>query len=64
MRPPYLQGVCFQQAHISTKSEYRNPKWFDTLTTLSHVEGQAQISNDQNPKRRLIDGVIGFVSVI
>jgi hypothetical protein len=22
------------------KSEARNPKWFDELTTLSHVEGQ------------------------
>jgi hypothetical protein len=22
------------------KSEARNPKWFDRLTTLSHVEGQ------------------------
>jgi hypothetical protein len=22
------------------KSEARNPKWFDQLTTLSHVEGQ------------------------
>jgi hypothetical protein len=26
------------------KSEARNPKWFDQLTTLSHVEGQSPMT--------------------
>jgi len=49
--PPPMQDVCYEHACTSTKFEYRNPE-------------QTQILNDQNSKRRLIDGVIGFVSVI
>jgi hypothetical protein len=29
------------------KLEYRNPKWFDQLTTPSQVEGQIQITKAQ-----------------
>jgi hypothetical protein len=32
------------------KSEFRNPKWFDQLTTLSHVEGQNQMTKILMPQ--------------
>jgi hypothetical protein len=32
------------------KSEARNPKWFDKLTTLSHVEGQYSMIEIQMTK--------------
>jgi hypothetical protein len=36
----------------NSKSEARNPKWFDKLTTLSQVEGQIQMFKIQNAKER------------
>jgi hypothetical protein len=33
------------------KHEIRNPKWFDQLTTLSHVEGQIRITKIQEIER-------------
>jgi hypothetical protein len=34
----------------NSKSEARNPKWFDKLTTLSHVEGQCSMTKIQMTK--------------
>ncbi len=36
---------------VNTKSEVRNPKWFDMLTILSKVEGQIQMTKNRNPKQ-------------
>ena len=48
------------KVYESTKSEFRNSKWFDMLTTLlvlsgvegSNVEGETQNSNDQMTKTK------------
>jgi hypothetical protein len=38
----------------NAKSETRNPKWFDLLTTLSEVEGQYRMTKIQMTKMRLV----------
>jgi hypothetical protein len=35
---------------VNPKSEARNPKWFDKLTALSHVEGQYPMTQIQMTK--------------
>jgi hypothetical protein len=37
--------------NLNSKSEARNPKWFDPLTTLSEVEGQIRMIKIQNFKQ-------------
>jgi hypothetical protein len=43
--------------------ETRNPKWFDLLATLSHIEGQSRMTKIQM-SQTLASGLSGFVSFI
>jgi hypothetical protein len=43
--PSYSSARCEDPGN--PKSKARNPKWFDQLTTLSHVEGQYPMTQIQ-----------------
>ena len=44
------KNIRSDELHESSKSQITNHKWFDKLTTLSHVEGQITMTKIRNSK--------------